>query len=74
VVLVSRGRGKASLLFVQVRYAGGQAPRLIRSPFRKPRFRSITAALADFDGDGVAHAVIFTARLGRHRVTRVVRL
>jgi CSLREA domain-containing protein len=74
VVLVSRGRGPVSKLFVEVRYADGRPPRLLRSPFRKGRYRAITASLADLDRDGVPDAVLFSARLGKRRVTRTVRL
>jgi hypothetical protein len=74
VVLVSQKQGRTRRLFVQVRYANGRAPRLILSPFRKPRYRSIAAVLADLDADGVADTVVFTARLGRRKVKRVIPL
>jgi hypothetical protein len=60
-------------MFVQVAYSNGQT-RLLPVPFTKPRYRAITSVLADLDGDGVFDAVVFTARLGKRKVTRVMML
>jgi hypothetical protein len=77
VVPVSRPAGKGKhgtrRLYVQVSYADGRTVPIL-SPFQKPRYAAITAALADLDGDGVFDAVVFTARRGSRKVTRVIKL
>jgi hypothetical protein len=74
LALISRRVGKARKLAVQVPSSKGGQPRLIVSPFQKPLYQSITAALVDLNGDGIFDAVVFTARRGKRRVSRTVRL
>jgi hypothetical protein len=73
VVLGSRRVGRTRGLVVVVQFAEG-APRVLRSPFQKPLYGSIAAALVDLNGDGIFDAVVFTARRGRRKVSRTVHL
>jgi hypothetical protein len=66
--------GKKKKLGAHVTYGDGLAPRDIVSPFQRPRFKAVAAALIDVDGDGVMDGVLFTARLGKKKVHRVVLL
>jgi hypothetical protein len=70
---VGKGKHRRIVMFVQVAYSNGQT-RLLPVPFSKPRYRAISVVLADLDGDGVFDAVVFTARLGKRKVTRVITL
>jgi hypothetical protein len=66
--------GKKRKLEAHVTFNSGLAPRDIVSPFQKPKFAAITVALADLDGDGIMDGLRFTARLGKKKVSRLVRL
>jgi hypothetical protein len=61
VSLGTRGHGPKRTLMARVTFSDGTSLE-IRSPLQKPRFRKLTVALADLDGDGNFDAVIFTAR------------
>jgi hypothetical protein len=73
VVLGSRPVGPRRKLVALVRSADGSL-RALLSPFQKPLYGSIAAALADLDGDGIFDAVVFSARRGKRRVSRTIRL
>jgi hypothetical protein len=67
-LLTVKGR-KRKMLVVEVLFSDtgalkGQFP----SPFQKPAFQSIRAAVRDSDGDGVPDAVVLTARKGKRTV------
>jgi uncharacterized delta-60 repeat protein len=73
-VFVALGRGKKRKLAVQVAFDGGLPPRVVLSPFQEPKYRSVTATLHDRDGNGVADSVLFTARRGKKKFSRIVSL
>ncbi len=52
-----------------------RSSRQLASPFQKPAYQTIAAALRDLNGDGIFDAVLFSARnvLSRRKVSRIVR-
>jgi hypothetical protein len=48
--------------------------REVRSPFQRPAYRGIAAAVYDLDGDGILETLGFTARKGRKKVVRLMPL
>jgi CSLREA domain-containing protein len=74
IVLRLRRVDRRRRLVAVVASPQGLPPRVLASPFQRPWYRSVVAAVADLDGDGIADAVVFTARAGRRKVTAVVRL
>jgi fibronectin-binding autotransporter adhesin len=73
-LLSSIGSGKKKKLGVRVQFGGGLPSREIVSPFQKPKFQAVAAALHDLNGDGVFDSVRFTARRGGKKLTRVIAL
>jgi len=73
LVVARRIRGRIRFV-VQVGLTDGSS-REIASPFQKPAYQGIAAALRDLNGDGTFDAVLFSARkaLSRRKVRRMVR-
>jgi hypothetical protein len=73
VVLLTRRFGKKhKKLVAEVLFSGGRPPLDIVSPFQKSAFQGILAALHDADGDGLFDSILFTARRGRKKFSRIV--
>lgn len=73
-VLAPVGSGKKKKLGVRVQFSGGLPSREIVSPFQKPNFQAVTAALRDLNGDGIFDSILFTGRRGGKKVTRTIAL
>jgi CSLREA domain-containing protein len=73
VVLVPQKVGRTKRLVVMLSYPNGQT-RALASPSQGRQWRAITATLIDLNHDGILNAVVFTARRGRRKVTRTIRL
>jgi hypothetical protein len=73
VLLKIRGRGKTRRLVAVVSFTTGPAREIV-SPFQRPQFQGITAALRDLNGDGIFDSVLVTALQGRKKVSRTVML
>jgi hypothetical protein len=72
LVPVRAGRKRKPRLMVAVFAAlTGAEVESFASPFQKPAFRDIHVGVIDSNGDGIADAVVVTARKGRRRVTRI---
>ncbi len=70
-IVAVRRKGGVRRLFVRVTFADtGELKAEFRSPFQKPAFRGIVAAVLDTTGDGVADTVVVRARKGKRTVTR----
>jgi hypothetical protein len=73
VWLSSPGKGKKKRLSAWVVLSDGSL-REVRSPFQRPAFRGIAAAVYDLGGDGITETLCFTARKGRSNVIRLMAL
>jgi hypothetical protein len=73
LVPVRVGKKKATRLMVDVFYADtGALKEQILSPFQKPAYANIQMMLRDSNGDGVPDVLVFTAKKGRKKVSRMV--
>jgi hypothetical protein len=74
VSLLARRVGAKKKLMAQVTFSGGLAPRTVATPFQQPAFRGSRVALLDSNGDGLFDSLLFSARKGTKKVSRIVTL
>jgi hypothetical protein len=74
VSLVTQKFGRSRKLAAHVLFANGRAPLTLLSPFQKPSFQVISAALADLNGDGVLDSIQFVAHKGKRTVSLFITL
>jgi hypothetical protein len=74
VILRPKRIGHHKKLVAEVQFTGGLPARDVLSPFQKPSFGGIRAALQDLDGDGIFDGLVFTAHKGKRQVSRSVPL
>jgi hypothetical protein len=72
--LVTQKFGRARKLAAHVVFANGRAPLTVLSPFQKPSFQVISAALADVNGDGVLDSIRFVGHKGKRTVSLFITL
>ena len=59
-------------LFAKVLFSGGRLSEDILSPFQRSSFHGISVVLHDLNGDGMPDSILFTARRGKKKLSRIV--